>query len=297
MRFLLAGHTVKDIIKLSGKEIRKPGGLFYSIITAINLSDDNDELILLTEADEQFFNDNFLNLPRINKNFISISNAMPTVILTLYKDKERDESYKNLTDKINIRDVLNFAASIDGIYVNMITGFELTAAEILTLKEKFQAPVYIDIHSLARGIDKENKRYFRPIPQIDSWLNAVDLVQANENEIKTIYPSHNELEIVDFTLSHNVKALIKTEGKKGARIYFKHRGEISSAFVTALKVNSTNQVGCGDSFGVSFFYSYICNQDLISSLIFANKAAGFVSTFNNFNEFEKLKNVLGKRNH
>ncbi len=297
MRILLVGHTVEDTIKTYGKEIKKPGGLFYSIITGLNLTTTEDELILLTNLEEEFLNKYSRYIKNANKDFISITNSMPKVTLTLYSNKERDEEYENLTGKLNFSEILNSREKIDGIYINMITGYELTPEEIIKLKEKFHAPVYIDIHSLARGIDKNYRRYFRQIPDIGKWLSAVDLLQANQYEIKTILKADNELDIIEFALSHNLNALIKTEGKRGARIYYREKGETASAFVTAIKINATNQVGCGDSFGISFFYSYICNHNLTSSLRFANKTAGLVSTFNSFEEFEKLRNALGKRNN
>jgi len=297
MRLLLVGHTVKDVIKTKEKVIKKPGGLFYSIITALNIINRNDELILLTAFDHELLNKNTSLLSDTNKDYINTTSAVPTVILKIHTTKERDEEYKNLTHKLNIQKLLTFKKPLDGIYLNMITGFDVSSSDLKKLKENFNAPVYIDLHSLTRGIDENKRRFFRLIPDINDWLNSVDFLQVNEHEINSIYNSKNELDIVNFALSHNIKALIKTMGNKGAKIYFKENDEITFAFVSAVKVNSVNQVGCGDAFGVSFFYSYICNRDLIKSLKFANKTAALVSTFNNFDEFIKLKNVVGKRNY
>jgi len=89
--------------------------------------------------------------------------------------------------------------------------------------------------------------------------------------------------------------LIKTMGRVGARAYFRDRGEIASAFVTAIKSKALNQVGCGDVFGTAFFYSYISQRDLLYSLRFANVAAGVVTEYEKFEDYKKLKNDIAKR--
>ncbi len=294
MKFLLIGHTVKDTIRNSRNVTVKPGGLFYSTLALKSITSDEDEIFLLTSYDKENFEILEPLYSKCNLSFSKTVDKMPGVTLTLFDDREREEEYENITDKLDIQPVLDAGVEFDGILINMITGFDLNADDVKKLRGKFDCPVYFDVHSLSRGIDDKGKRYFRKIPQAEQWLENVDIVQANENEIKTLSGSANEVDIAKSVVTSREKILLETLGKRGVRTYFNHKGEIASLFLKATEVNSVNQVGCGDVFGASFFYSYISKNDLFYSLRFANTAAGIVTSYLHFDEYAGLKDDIEK---
>ena len=53
--------------------------------------------------------------------------------------------------------------------------------------------------------------------------------------------------------------------------------------VDAEKVQAINKIGCGDIFGVVFFYTYIKDNDVIKSLKTANEAGYCSFRFRFFN--------------
>lgn len=294
MKLLLIGQTVVDHIHKSNEDLIQPGGIFYSAAGLLAAKERNDSFTLITSLDR-------INKPKFEKVYnyfdLSFSNEVekiPTVHLKLHNEKERDECYQNYsTEAIELNNdiVLN---DFDGILINMITGFELKINMLQRIREEYNKLIYLDIHSLARGIDENNIRKFRNIPDAEDWIRNANIIQANENELKTFGFKGNELQIAEKVLSLGPKILLVTKGSAGVRAYFKVKDEILSTFQPAIKLHSINHVGCGDIFGAIFFSSYIKNQNIFRSLQKANHAAGIVTSYSSIDELLNLKNDLIK---
>jgi len=290
MKILIIGHSVVDKIYADNQEMIKPGGIFYSTISFLNLINDNDRLFLMTNFDKLSYNYFSFVYDKINLELSAEVEKVPIVNLKIYNNRERDETYENFTSKINVN--LNFNYSqFNGIFLSLITGLDISLENLHRLRRLYDGPIYMDVHSLARGIEN-NKRYFRKIPDSAEWIKCVDILQANENEVKTICEFDDEIQIAKFVLRNGPKILLVTKGKVGARLFIMRNNEIESAFIPAIKVNPVNHVGCGDTFGASFFYSYIHSNDIYYALKFANIAAGYSTLYSEVKQFNNLKNDI-----
>ena len=289
MKLLVIGHSVVDHVN---DEI-KPGGIYYSVTGLYNFKNKNDEISLITSVgDGTYFH--FENLyTKINNELIQKTEAVPEVFLHQYETGEREECYSNLTEKLIISSEINFEM-FDGILINMITGFDISLEDLKFIRSKFGGPIYFDVHTFSRGIDKNNKRYFRKIPLIKEWLKNLDIVQVNETELLTISNLTNEIEIASEVLNYGVKCLVVTKGEKGASIYLKENSTIIYKNVEAISLASINKIGCGDIFGTVFFYSYIKSGIFDKALTIANIAAGLSTTYSSFEEYKNLKNDADK---
>ncbi len=296
MKILVIGHTVKDIIDTGNKIVTKPGGIFYAATGFYTLKQKGDEIFLLTNIDELsgdlFAESLFGNLySHLNLKYSSKGEII-TVHLKTFGTKEREEIYENLGDSLSIETLPDNLNDFDGIFLSMITGFDITLKNLLLIRSKYKGIIYCDIHSLSRGIDKNNKRYFRKIPEWEKWLSNFDIIQTNEYEIKSISDKNSEKKIAEDILNAGPKILIITKGKRGVKAYKKQGDEIYSLFIPAIKINSVNNVGCGDIFGASFFYSYISSQNFLDSIRYANCAAGISTTYADFIQYKQLKNDI-----
>ena len=148
----------------------------------------------------------------------------------------------------------------------MITGFDITLYQLPQIRSDYSGLIFIDIHTLSRGLNEDFKREFRIIREFQSWAKCLDIIQVNQNELYTLSHRKIEMEIVQELFSFGVKILCVTKGDLGARVYYKNQDEIASYFVSARKIINPNIIGCGDVFGASFFYSYIRNKNVINSL-------------------------------
>jgi sugar/nucleoside kinase (ribokinase family) len=293
MNLLVAGQSVVDIITSKGNKEKKPGGIHYSILALKSFAEYNDEIFLcssLSKKDEPLFKETY---NYINKKYVRYVDEIPTVSLAIHDNKERDETYSNIARNLILPhdDLYGF----DGIFINMVTGYDLTLKQMKNVRQNYKGLIYFDIHTMSRGVDDNMKRNFRPIPDFKSWAENIDILQANEQEILTLSNQTDELEIVKEIFTFGIKIFIITKAENGVRVYFKDKNEIESVFIPAINVKTLNKVGCGDVFGAVFFYNYISRQDVIHSLKLANITAGISTTYSGIEDFNNLKSDVLKR--
>jgi sugar/nucleoside kinase (ribokinase family) len=293
MNLLIIGQSVVDRISNKGNEELKPGGIFYSTIALNYLAEQTDEIFLCTSMcrkDEYLFKDIY---EMVNTKYVQYVDNIPTVMLTVYDDKERDEKYSDITQNIILP--MNELSIFDGIFINMITGFDINLKQMEEVRKEFKGLVYFDVHTFSRGVSDDMRRNFRRIPGFCKWAKNIDILQVNEEEIQTISDEKNEIDIVREMFSYGIKIIIVTKDEHGARAYFIEGNEINSVFISAIKVKVLNKVGCGDVFGAVFFYNYIRKADIIDSLIAANLAAGVSTTYSLITEFKDFKKDVLQR--
>ncbi len=295
MNLLVFGHSVIDKIDYGKGKLIKPGGIFYTTAALANITESSDNIYVCTTIDkinEKLFSPVF---KKIKPNYISYSANIPMVKLNIYDNKEREETYENVSGNLqfNISNLNRF----DGILINMVTGFDISLKQIKEIRKNYNGIIHFDVHTFSRGLDSEMKRNFRRITDFKDWAKCVDIIQANELEVKTLSPKINEEEIARELISYGVKQLVVTKGNKGAKVYFSENIFLSSEEIPALDVKPVNKVGCGDVFGAVYFYNYIRNKNLIEALTLANIAAGTSTTYTDINDYLNLKaDVLARYN-
>ena len=288
MKLLVIGHSVVDEINYKKERKIKPGGIFHSILALESFKNNEDEIYLctvLSKKDEYLFSSLY---DKTNKKFIIYLGEISQVSLTLYDDREREEKYSSISSNLELpQSNLN---EFDGILINMITGYDITLEQIQKIRRRFKGLIYFDVHTFSRGVSKDMRRFFRPIPDFNKWAESIDILQANEEELKTLSSKMKEKEIANELLDNGIKIVIITKAEVGAIAYFRENGKIESVFDAAKKFKVQNSVGCGDVFGAIFFYSYIRNKNIIQSLETANKAAGSSTTYTKIEDFKNLRN-------
>ncbi|MGD8307644.1 MAG: carbohydrate kinase family protein [Ignavibacteria bacterium] len=293
MKLLVIGQSVVDIIKSGEKVEKKPGGIHYSILALNSFAESSDEMYLcssLSKKHTPLFNKNY---DLVNQRFVKIVNEIPTVHLTIKDNSEREEKYTNTSQALDIpEEDLN---EFDGIYINMITGYDLTLEQMKHIRLNYNGLIYFDVHTLSRGINKEMERNFRQIPDFNIWAENIDILQANEKEILTMTNHSEELKIVNYILSCGIKIFIITRAGRGVTAYFERNGNINSVSLPAIEVDSISKVGCGDIFGAIFFYNYISRIEVNVSLKLANAASGISTTYSKTEDFINLKSDVLKR--
>ena len=293
MNLLIIGHSVVDKINYKGNEELRPGGIFYSTLALRYLAEQDDEIFLCTsmcKKDEYLFKDIY---EMVDTEYVQYVDNIPTVKLNVYDDKERDETYSNIIKNLILP--FNELNKFDGIFINMITGFDINLKQMEEVRKEFNGLIYFDVHTFSRGVRDDMKRNFRRIPAFDKWAKNIDILQVNEEEIQTISDNKNEIDIVREMFSYGIRILIVTKDEHGARVYFIEENEIKSVFISAIKVKVLNKVGCGDVFGAVFFYNYIRKADIIDSLRAANFAAGVSTTYSLITEFKEFKKDVLQR--
>ena len=188
-------------------------------------------------------------------------------------------------------------AGLDALYVNFISGFELTLATTQQLRLGFHGPMYADLHSLMLGVDQQGMRVPQPLAAWREWLRCFDMVQLNEDELGLLAarwgdPWRFAAEVV----GPELRLLLVTLGPRGAayvaaqdftedvmqwrpRGFFvpqptvRHGPARSERVPAPVTGGAGDPTGCGDVWGATFFTRLLAERDLRSSLRAANGAA------------------------
>ncbi len=292
MKILVIGHSVVDRIHFEDEVTSGPGGIYFSILGFRLVNPDIKISLLTTFTDEnkKLFDEVY---SEVDFSVNPAAEKMPVNHLYLKKDSERKEVYEFIPSKLNVTEVKN-PDSYDGVYINLISGFEIGVNELYEIRKTFRCPVYLDIHTYSRGVDKNNQRFFRPIPHPEVWYGNVDFLQANESEILTFSSlEENRKEIVENILSVGVSAVITTRGRKGAEISYYEDEKKTYAFYDDSVVSNVPCVGCGDFFGAVFFSDWLKNRDFRRALKRSVEASGVFSLFGK--DIKKLKKEIEER--
>jgi len=292
MNFLLIGHSVVDKILDNDKKSVKPGGVFYSVVSFLSQLESEDKLYLCSSIDrenELLFMDAY---NKIERDYLVYTNSIPQVELIIHETGERKENYSLIAENLKLPTVdLN---QFDGILLNMISGYDLSLAQLKHLRKNYQGLIYFDVHTLSRGVDKNLNRIFRRINNFNDWAECIDIIQVNESELLTVSDKKDEQNIVEELFSYGIKQIIITKAEKGAIVYLKENNSITKIQKDALLVKVNNKVGCGDVFGSVYFYNYIKNKNVILALERANLFAGITATFSDADDFLNLKKNANK---
>jgi hypothetical protein len=172
---------------------------------------------------------------------------------------------------------------LDALYLNFISGFELTLDTALVLRHGFAGPIYADLHSLFLGLGADGMRIPRALPDRATWFSCFDVVQLNEEEMARLGP--DPMTIAADAFAAGVRLLVVTLGARGA-IYFAQRpfslfapsrtagGPIETSRVAApAAAEAVDPTGCGDVFGATLMAQLVGGQDLVEAIRTANSYA------------------------
>ena len=287
MNILVIGHSVVDKIIEKERYSTKPGGIFYTVISLLSQMERADKIYLCSNIDDDHAELFKIAYDHVENEFIQNVISIPQVELLVNESGERNEIYSGIPENLILpeKDLDHF----DGIIINMITGYDLSLAQLKELRENYNGLIYFDVHTLSRGVDQNLSRTFRPIKDFSEWANCVDILQANESELQTLSNKGDEFEIVKELFSYGIKQIVVTRSDKGATVFYKDLESINFVYKKALKLNTINKVGCGDVFGAVYFYNCIKNNKINFALGQANLYAGISTTYSEVKDFLNLK--------
>lgn len=293
MNFLVIGHSVVDKI-IEGEECSiKPGGIFYTVVSLLSQIGPGEKIFLCSNIDDE--NAKLFNVAykHVENKFLQNVNSIPHVELAINEICERNETYSEFAENLVLpkKDLDRF----EGILINMITGYDLSLSQLQELRKNYNGVIYFDVHTLSRGIDKNLKRNFRQIKDFNEWAKCVDILQANESEIKTLSNKNEEEAIVEELISCGINQIVVTRSDKGATVFYKDLNSISYVYRKALQLNAINKVGCGDVFGAVYFYNCIKNNKIHLALEQANLYASISTTYSEAKDFLNLKKDAHER--
>jgi hypothetical protein len=298
MKYGIVGHLCLDVIHLpDGSEVQSYGGIFFSLASLANIVDDDDLIYPVFGVGEVDY-DEFIERVRYYRNvFVDGIFKFPGLtnrVHLFYQDrKERTECSVHIAKPIGfdkIRYLID--VGVDGIFINMISGFDVELGTLKKLRESYRCYIHFDVHSMTLGVDEKNIRYRVRLRDWREWFENVDTVQMNEFESKSIgEPGWGDDELAEEVLKLGVKAMVITRANLGATVYYFDNGP-KRADLKAYDVEVVDPTGCGDVFGSAFFYKFSKTKNPIASTDFANFVAGLNATIPGSTQIDKLKELV-----
>ena len=282
MKFLVVGHLCLDVIHPVDKpEVEGYGGIYYSLITLASLLDKSDSVrpvFGVNKGDYASLIENLHQFPTIDTSGIFKFDEPTNKVHLYYKDAQsRIECSRDIAKPIPYEKIRRHL-SVDGILVNMISGFDLTVDTLDQMRMAVRShniPIHFDYHSLTLGVDQKFERFRRPIPDWRRWVFMTDTVQLNEEEIAGLSTENmREEQTVGHLLTLGVKALVITRGERGASLFYNEHKHVLRKDVAGIETDAVRDTtGCGDVFGAAFHLHYVKTKDPFAAMQFANHAA------------------------
>jgi hypothetical protein len=180
---------------------------------------------------------------------------------------------------------------LDALYVNFISGFELSLGTAEALRHGFAGPIYADLHSLFLGMRQDGTRTLQPLPQAAAWFRCFDFVQVNEDELREL--ADEPMAVAAVAMAAGVRVLTVTLGPRGAAYFtasadpvIERRDEgsavgrpVRTSLVPTTFVDDPDPTGCGDVFGAALFARLLAGEPVELALRHANDAAARNAAF------------------
>jgi hypothetical protein len=217
------------------------------------------------------------------------------VVLHYYSTERRTERMSGGVPGWTWGELGPMVRDLDALYLNFISGFELTLGTAQALRRGFSGPIYVDLHSLLLGMQHDGVRVPRPLQDAAAWLGCFDVVQLNEDEMRQLSP--DPLSLAADAIGAGTSLLIVTLAAKGA-VYvaapgFDGWGELpverrngvppSTTLRTALipppAVDVLDPTGCGDVFGAAAAARLFCGDPVETAIRHANAMAARNAAF------------------
>ncbi|MCK5087110.1 MAG: hypothetical protein KAQ90_06295, partial [Melioribacteraceae bacterium] len=178
IKLLVIGHTVLDHIYYPDDFQIKPGGIFHTVNGLINIKNNEDEIYLLTSVNKKEYGYFKSVYDEIDLTYSHVIENIPVVTLHVHNNKERDECYSHVNNKLILSPKTHFA-NFSGILINMISGYDINLDDLQFIRSNFNGLIYFDLHTLSRDLNNKGKREFRVLPNAEEWLRNIDILQMN----------------------------------------------------------------------------------------------------------------------
>lgn len=204
--------------------------------------------------------------------FVEVPEANNRVTLVYQSAERRTERMRGGVPPWAWPDLGPMVRDLDALYVNFISGYELSLETAQLLRRGFPRFIYADLHSLFLGKEPDGTRVPQPLPQAPAWFGCFDAIQLNEDEMRAL--GDDPLAIAADALGHGCKTLCVTLGSRGAAYFTGNpirTARIPPHDAAPLEGDPT---GCGDVFGGAVAAGLLAGVNLEDALREGTRLAG-----------------------
>ncbi len=264
------------------------GGIFYSLVTLSALMSPTDVLhpvFGVGEAEYDEFVKKLEEFPNVDTSgiFKFKGNTNRVAFYLQEGDGQQIECSKHIAEPIPFSRIKPYLDA-DGILINMISGSDITLDTLDKIRMAVRdnrTPIHFDFHSLAMGIDKEYRRFPRPLTDWRRWCFMLHSIQMTEVEALNLTAERfDEPTLINHLMPLMVNVLFITRGDRGVTEIAQHNKKLTRRdFPGVAQGSVVDSTGCGDVFGAAYLYYALREKDEFRATELANQAAGLKATF------------------
>jgi len=295
-RLGVVGTLVWDTIHRKGRTpVTEWGGIAYGIGGLSAALPDDWRIVPLLKVGSDFRREArtyFQRLPRFDVDAVYyVPEPNNRVELVYYDEARRSERLSGGVLPWTPEELLPRLSGLDALYVNFVSGFELTLETTEWLRTAFEGPIYTDLHSLFLAVAPGGLRTPRVLPELTRWLRCFDAVQMNEFEFDLVAEASGDpWRFAAGLVGGTLRLLLVTLGERGAAFvaapdfspdpftWVAARGgvQVGTPAISRLveakgAVADPDPTGCGDVWGATCFSRLLAGDDLESAVQEANR--------------------------
>jgi sugar/nucleoside kinase (ribokinase family) len=266
---IIGAPCIDEIITPDGKTAELAlGGVLYSyaamerFVTEHKLEAEFIPLTFIAKPDGMLLADVYSHLKHFNFDHAPRTDEQTNRVQLVYSDDiHRTEHCPHILPELKAEHLPQpLLASLDGLFVNMISGFDISVETMKYIRSSTKAHIHLDVHALVLGdlsYDPATPRQLRGVKKWRDWMMNVDSVQLNEKESDWLGAPEisSEMELLKqtkqlFTQGGSPKSVIVTRGERGATLFDFSTEKIWDKTPEPVEVRNTT--GSGDVFGGVF---------------------------------------------
>jgi sugar/nucleoside kinase (ribokinase family) len=261
------------------------GGILYSyaalerIAREKNLDVTYYPLTIIAERDLEFLEPFFAKLKHFDFSYTPRSkDATTNRVQLIYEDEgNRKEVCSVILPEVTPEHLsTDLLSSLDGLFVNMISGYDISLATMEWLRANTECHIHLDVHALTLGKLSESGRKFAPVNDWHRWALAANSVQLNEKEAIFFPPVGSGPYISQIRQrSKNdttERTVILTRGEKDTIGYNITRSE--KYIIPTEKLPTIDTTGSGDVYGAVYLLEQVLGSSTADAIRSANYWAG-----------------------
>jgi sugar/nucleoside kinase (ribokinase family) len=289
MRVGILGSMVWDRIEHpDGPPVERWGGIAYALAAAAAAAPDGWSIRPIVRVGRDLEGEAlefFEGLPGADLTAgIRVTSEPNNRVRLRYQDRHhREEHLTGGVGPWSWEELAPALEGLDALYVNLISGFELTLGVAHRIRTAVPSPLYADLHSLLLGVDATGKRVPKPLEHAAEWLDAFDLVQVNERELALVAGDDDPDDVVDRAVRRGLAGFLITRGPAGATVvtggasprpWAGRPGPVRWVDVPPETVwDKGDPTGCGDVWGATCYMALLRGAPLEEAARLANGAA------------------------
>jgi hypothetical protein len=196
--------------------------------------------------------------------FVEVPTPNNRVTLRYYQRERRCEQMTGGVPPWSWPELGPQVRDLDAVYVNFISGYELSLETAQLLRRGFPRFLYADLHSLFLGKEPDGTRVPQPLPDAPAWFGCFDLVQLNEDELQQL--GADPFVVAAGALARGCRSLIVTLGARGAAYFTGTPVRTARIPTDEAPVPDGDPTGCGDVFGAAVVASVVAGAGLEDAL-------------------------------